>query len=432
MDTNGKTLAKKKILIDTTFLFDQFASRGIGRYGKELVVRLIYFALEEEKVELSLIGFLSFKENLIHFGLQESEINEMEKKIKFFSLGTPKPSGILNIYRWYKSYLPVLKEYNPDIFFSPNFERGLPSHPVLNLFKNFKTKSIVTIYDVIPIAINRYTSKTFLHNLVKKFFYKFMFLGAEKADTVLTISNFSKDDIVKYTKVEKNKIKVIYLGVSESFKQNSMELEPDKQHEILEVYGLKNEKYFFYDSGLEPNKGINELLKIVKKLKNSLVTGVPLAFVIVGKSLAKGRGSEIKAKDALGENFIEKAKVLGVLDNIITTDKISEQILRVLLFNASAYLYLSKYEGFGFGPVQAMKAGIPAIGYNGSCIPEITDGGALLINSTDTENSCRQIVSLLTNKELLDKFVQRGYIVAERYNWDVTAKESWIELKRLL
>lgn len=422
----------KKILIDVTFLFDQNASRGLGRYGKELIRRLINLSLNEEKIQLALAGFLSLSDNLVQFGFSESTIDTLKQKIKFFSFGKSLPSGVRNIFRWRLHYKPVLEEYRPEIFFSPNFERGVPSHPFLNRGMESLPKTIVTVYDVIPIATNRYTSKSFLHNIVRMLAYKFMYLGVEKADTVITISNFSKEDIIRYTSVDPQKIKVIYLGVSDQFKQNSMELEQDKQDEILEKFGVKGTKYFLYDSGLEPNKGINEVLQIIKRLKKSHSPDVPAKLIVVGKSLTKGVGGAIVAKDNLGEKFLEIAEGLGVTENIVATDRISDQILRVLLFNATAYLYLSQYEGFGFGPVQAMAAEIPAIGYNGSCIPEITDGGALLINTKELDSASRQIVNFLEDKEFMDKIVLRGKEVSERYNWDETAKLTWIEIKRLL
>ncbi len=129
---------------------------------------------------------------------------------------------------------------------------------------------------------------------------------------------------------------------------------------------------------------------------------------------------------------MSKAQGLNISENIITTDKISDKDLKYLLFNSAAYINLSTYEGFHFGPVQAMAAGIPAIASDTSCTPEVTKGGAFLINLKNLDGAIRSIKNFLEDDNLKKSYIEKGRLVAKEYNWDKTATQTWSELKNLI
>lgn len=208
--------SKKKILIDTTFLFDQYASRGIGRYGKEVLKRIIPIIIEES-FELHLAGFLNLEQNLIQIGLSQFSIDNLAPKIIFHSFGQPVASSIGNIFDWNKFYKPVIDEVKPSLFFAVHLERGLPSNKILMMREDFVPRTAVMVHDAIPLAINSFSQKGFLQNQAKKFFYKFMWIGVKNADLILTNTNYSKEDIINYGKIGPEKIHVVYLGIDKSF-----------------------------------------------------------------------------------------------------------------------------------------------------------------------------------------------------------------------
>ena len=290
-------------------------------------------------------------------------------------------------------------------------------------------KTVVMAHDAIPLATHSYSSKSFVHNILKGVFYRTMFNGVRHADVVLTNSNFSKNDLIKFGKIKSEKIFPIYLGVDDKFFENT---DASLLNHVVKGFEIQQKNYFIYDSGLEKNKGIFDLIKIFKTITETKIDGVPDKLVLVGKDFTKATGNKIKPKNERADRVIKELKRNGLLKNIVTTDRVSDEDLTVLIKEAYCYFNFSKYEGFSFGPLQAMAAKVPAVVGNYSCLPEVTDGGAFLVDSANTNKASQEIIEYLNNKQLQSQFVEKGRAVAERYNWDQTAEQTWKKIKPLL
>jgi glycosyltransferase involved in cell wall biosynthesis len=405
---------KKKLLVDVTFLFDQYSKRGIGRYGKEMVRRIIL----SNQFDLHLIGFKTFKENLAEF-----EINNLID-IKFHSLGDPVPSGLRNIFRW-GDYSRVINQIKPDLFYAVHFERGLPSTPFLRSGTYIGTKTIVTCHDIIPFVLPdfRYSKKGGIQSFIKSRFYSAMWAGISNADLVITVSEHSKKDIIKHKKIPEDKIKTVYLGISDIFTKENFEKQSINLSKTLKDFQLEDKNYFLYDGGLEFNKGVDELLQIFAGILKASNKAVPNYLVVTGGDFEKGSGSAIRAKTNSGRAFLKIARSLNILENLVTTSRISDFELAAILSNSKTYINMSKYEGFGFGPVQAMAMRVPAIVSNLSCFPEITMGGAFLVDPVQVEESVQRVLSFLTDSKAVQSQVEKGYEVSKTYSWDKSAQE---------
>lgn len=426
---------KIKVLFDLTFLFDQYSKRGIGIYGKNILNRLFKLLTEENlQFELHAIGFNSLTENLAALDYSQFSIEEISNKISFHSIGDSIPSNSKNTKNWGILYRPVLETVQPDIFYAVHFERGLPTVPSFQKKLTKTPKTIVIAHDVIPLVNNKFSSKGFAINYLKKRFYKQLFEGVRNADRVITASEFSKNDIIKYGKVDSKKINVVYLGIDQKFHKDLYNPQKDLEAHILEAYNLENKNYFFYDSGLEANKGIPTLLKIFKEIIAINSAKVPNYLVMIGKDFYKGEGLSIKPRSIEGDKVLQEAKKVGVAQNMITTDKISDEHLIALLFNANIYINLSDYEGFGLGVAQAMSAGIPVVAADASCIPEITQGGAYLLKTNgnvDYKDMAKKIVKYLEDKNEVDSKVKLGLKISKQYDWDKAAEETLELIKKL-
>ncbi|MCA9380674.1 glycosyltransferase family 4 protein [Candidatus Dojkabacteria bacterium] len=422
----------KTILIDITCLFDQYSKRGIGRYTKDLLLRLIKKASQDSSIKISLVGFYDLEQNLREIGFSKFGIEEYQDKITFSSLGEPTLSNYRNIFRWKKTD-EVIFEEEPDLYFAPHFERGLPTTPRLQ-HSFMPKKTVVTAHDVIPLVNNSFSQKNPIMNLLKGIFYRYMWRGVEEADLVLTSSNFSKTDLINYGHIAEDNIEVIYLGINESFFAEKIDsIEETTINEVINRFiGEQRKSYFFYDSGLESNKGIDNMLKIVSRLFEKGGAHIPENLVLVGGDFYQGKGESIKARSALGEYYLKKIKQIGILDRVITTSRISDEELQILLRHASSYIYFSEYEGFGFGPIQAMAAQVPSIINNASCLPEITDGGAFLVDTKDIEDSVNKIYDFLKSEEDQQNIVNKGKEVAQKYNWEKTADQVLENFHKLL
>ncbi len=431
MNTNSNSV--KRVLIDTTFLFDQYALRGIGKTGKELVFRLIPKLLEEN-YEVHLAGFHNLEKNLIQLGFSQFAIEEITQRIAFTSFGEPVPSGIRNILRWGKFFKPLIEDLRPDLFFATHFERGLPTADYLRKQLTYVPKTAVVCHDVIPLKTNKYTNKDLLRNNIKKFLYKLMWSGVKNADLIFTISEFSKQEIASIPGVDESNIKVIYWGISESFYKSNiqMEYDPELVDQVLDFYQLKGLSYFYYDSGIESNKGIFELIDLYAHLKRTGNSKIPERLVITGGDFFRGAGFSIKAKNTAATRILKYASNMGVLESLVTTDRISERDLLILLSNARFYINLSRYEGFGLGIAQAFASEVPVIASNMSCYPEISQNAALLINVDNISESANQTISFIEDGNLIKNNVKKGAQVVQKYNWELTADQYFDAIKNLL
>lgn len=417
------------IMIDATFLFDQYSDRGIGRYGKELLKRLLKIIIDDKDWDVSLIGFNDLERNLVACEFSPLAIEELSENIQFYSLGEPVHSTLKNRSYWKTKYKPIINTVRPHVFFAVHFERGLPSVPEFLDLLTYKPKTVVTAHDAIPLVNNKFSSKSFIHNFFKKRFYLKMWDGVVKADLVLTDSNFSKKDIIEYGKTLEEKIKTVYLGIDETFDKSNEDFSDQEVQSTLNRNGLNTKDYFFYDSGVEPNKGTEYLLGIVGHLIKE--PNLPKTLVVTGRDFKPGKGSQIVALSELARNFLKEAKNLGILENIVTVGNVVFDDVKILLFNAKAHFNFSQYEGFNFPTVQAMRAKIPAIAANTSCIPEITAGGAFLVETVDLQETANLIKTFLSNENSLANHIERAYEISLRYTWDKTAEQTWSEIKAI-
>lgn len=432
-NSSAPNASLKKLLIDVTFLFDQYTKRGIGQYGRNVVKGIILESLENNLYEINLLGFLNLQQNLIALDFSSFQIEEIQNKMHFYTLGEPYHSTIKNVFSWPLYYVPIINKVKPDVYFAAHFERGLPTTETINQQLTHHTKTVVMAHDAIPLAINKFSSKGFIQNKLKERFFRLMWSGVVAADLVMTNTNFSKNDLVKFGGITEDKIKVSYLGIDQEFFNGRTIFNKDIIDQTLDLYSLKSNEYYFYDSGVEPNKSPEELLTMLKALTD--VQGLPKVLALTGSDFEKGVGKDIKPRTVLGENFLRIARKLGVIDNIVTTDKVSRDHLIELLLEARAYMNLSSYEGFSFGPVQAMAARIPAIAANASCTPEVTDGGAYLVDLEKVRDSEAVVKIAKEIKKFLNddiaSHLRKAQNIAKRYSWSKTVDETIAEIKKI-
>jgi glycosyltransferase involved in cell wall biosynthesis len=100
--------------------------------------------------------------------------------------------------------------------------------------------------------------------------------------------------------------------------------------------------------------------------------------------------------------------------------------------NSHAYVYFSDYEGFGFGPVQAMAAEVPSIVNSSSCLPEITQGASMLVDTSDLKSVVESLEKIISEESIRSSLIEKGKSVAKTYNWTETATKTLDELKALL
>ncbi len=260
-------------------------------------------------------------------------------------------------------------------------------------------KQIIVIHDLIFFVYPEYFSffkRNYLRFLVK--------LSARKADNIATISQNTKEDIVKFLGVDSDKISVIYGGVD--FNLFSEVDKSEAQDVVFKEYGIDN--YLYSPSSIYPHKNNEVLIKSFAKLKKE--GKIDQKLVITGVDPHNKKGDlEVMISD------------LGMRDEISYLGRVPFKHIPLLYKGAKAVVYLSKYEGFGLPVIEAMSAGVPVLASNRSSLPEVVGEGGVLVDPDNIDEITDGLHRLLTEEGLKEKCIEKGVMQAKRFSWKKTA-----------
>lgn len=283
-----------------------------------------------------------------------------------------------------------LKKLRIDILHSPNYIT-----PLLKL--GFKI--VLTIHDL-----------TFLlfpekHTITKRLLFgKMVPIFIKMSDKIVSVSENTKKDILKFFNVLEAKIIVTYESYPDYYNYS---IDKEKAKEILVKYGIEK-KYILYIGMIEPRKNIISILKAFVELDKEL----EIDLVIVGK-----KGWYFKEI----EEYMMKIEKLKLRNNIIFTGYVPEEELKYFYKVALMFIYPSLYEGFGLPPLQAMACGIPVITSNISSLPEVVGDAAIKINPHDLGELKNSIKWLYKNKEKRDKLIKKGLENSKKFSLENVA-----------
>ena len=272
--------------------------------------------------------------------------------------------------------------------------------------------SVVTIHDMMFVRYPESYDPDYL-----KFANLFFPLSARRADKIITISEFSKKDIVRFCRVAEEKVEVVYLGVEPEFFQvdaNSASAFVSSQ------YGIGQKPYVFFAGEFGPRKNLENLIRAIAQLK-VMPKCKEIELVLVGERRATGYLSYL-------EILIEE---LGLTGDVRWLDFVPRAHLRYLLKSARLSAYVSLCEGFGLPIIEAMACGTPVVCSNASSMPEIAGNAAVIVDPREVDQIADGIFSLLTQPELAAEFVARGKRRALHFTWENTAVKT-IEIYKSL
>ena len=292
------------------------------------------------------------------------------------------------------NYPKIDKALEADVFFMPHINFiGLSG----------RAKSVIAIHDLSFLRYPEFFSarKNFWHkmvnvkNLLKKF------------DMAVAASENTKRDIMELCGVNENKIKVIYAGVGEEFKNN---IDREKLLEVKNKYKLPD-KFILYLGTVEPRKNVDGIIRAYNQLRIMNYELRDVKLVIAG-----GRGWK-------SENVYREWEKSEFKNDIIFLDYVDGED-KIYLYNlASVFVYPSFYEGFGFPPLEAMASGVPVVASFAASLPEVTGGAALMVDPYNINEIARAMREILTDESLRNKLIARGLERAKKFNWENTARE---------
>lgn len=302
---------------------------------------------------------------------------------------------------WYWFQFPVktiLNKMKPNLFFSPDGFLALGA----------KCKQLPVIHDINFKHFPKDLKSSYA-NYYNKHFPKF----AQAGSRILTVSEYSKEDISKNYSIEKNKIDVVYNGITKGFGARSEIINATTKDKFA-----KGKPYFLFVGSMHPRKNIPMLLKAFDAFKQE--SGAPHLLLCVGPIF--WGGSEI-------ENTCAKLKHRN---DIVFTGRVGEEDLKNIYSAAFCLAYIPYFEGFGIPLVEAMESQIPIITSNNTSMPEVVGDAALTVNPYEISEIQNALKEIYYNENLRNKLVKNGLKRKEIFSWDESAKQVWKSIEHCL
>ncbi len=302
-------------------------------------------------------------------------------------------------YIWFEmSVGNVLNKLKPDLFLSPDGYLSLRA----------RCKSLPVIHDInfahypqdLPYSVRKYYNH---------FFPKF----AKKATRIATVSEFSKQDIVKTYDISNDKIDVVYNGITEYFKP----IDLSEQTKVKNKF-TQGADYFLFVGSLQPRKNIARLLRAFDEFKKNGSNNIKL--LIVGDRY--WWTTEIKqAYDAMQYKT-----------DVIFAGRLNNAELAGVYGASLALTYIPYFEGFGIPIIEAMSCDTPVICSNTSSIPEIAGDAALSVDPMSIDAIKNAMIKIYADENLRKELIKKGRERKNNFSWDKSAKLLWSSIEKTI
>ena len=289
----------------------------------------------------------------------------------------------------------------------------------------YKSKFIVTIHDLIHHRFTQESATT--HNpyvfKIKRFAYHHVIAHAINASqTILTPSNFVKNEIVKTFRVDPAKITVTYEAAEEEYSRKPQTPDPGTQN-LLGEYNIK-QPFIIYVGNAYPHKNLERLLEAFE-----ILTKRHSRSAQRNDQAHSGSEKELKLvlvcpRDIFWKRLKEKIEELRLEEKVILTGYIPPKELSEVLRSAQVYVFPSLSEGFGIPGLNAMAAGLPVVCSNIPTLKEVYGDAALYFNPGSPKDIAAKIKQVMTDKKTRSELVKKGQNHVKKYSWQKMAQET--------
>lgn len=357
------------------------AGKGLGRYTEKLIKNL-----ERVDFENQYVVFLR-QENWDEYTPAASNFKKVKADLPWYTFSE-------------QIFLPrILAREKLDLMHFPHF----------NVPMIYRRKFIVTIHDLILL---KYPTKR--ATTLGPMLYKIKYWGYKKtinraiarASKIITVSNYTKSELVDYFKIDPQKVEVVY-EAADSVESGQLSFPDDlflKRHKITKPFLL-------YVGNAYPHKNLERLLLVFQKLKSK---NFPYQLVLVGK------------EDYFYHRLKAQALRLGLLekDEVVFFGFATQRELAALYQKASLYIFPSYVEGFGLPPLEAMNYGLPVLASSAASLPEILGKAALYFDPKNENETQRVILKATSDEQLRRSLIRLGYSQVKKYSWQKTAQKT--------
>lgn len=366
-----------KIAIDARGI-NWYSGTGIGTYTENVVQNLINI----------------YSDTYFRLYWSEKNLEDFEKDNTDLIFTSKKHTRFFEQNFFYTD----LDRNNIDIYHVPQNGIGLDI--------NIRCKKLITIHDLIPYIMPETVGRGYLLKFLRE-----VPNIIQNADGILTVSEYSKKDILKFFPIDPDKIFVTPLAADSIYKPLDKAICKSK---IREKYNINN-PFILYLGGFSARKNVSTLINSFLKVHSSLNEDYNL--VIAG------------ARKDLGEHLCSKYSHLT--SKIIFTGFIPLNELPYFYNSCDAFVYPSLYEGFGLPPLEAMSCGAPVITSNTTSIPEVVGDSGLLINPHDEDELTNSLEKLLNNESLRKSLSTKSLKQASKFSWRKTATKTFKAYKKI-
>lgn len=368
-----------KIGIDARMLASNF---GIGRYLQELIAALAA-TTPAERLNLDFVIFV--------------KTQEQAQLVESLHLGKVVRANI----HWY-----TIKE---QLKFSKIIDKekiDLMHFPHWNVPLNYHGRFVLTIHDLIMYHFPRPEATTLgpIKFWVKNKFHRLVVQSAaERAEKIITPTQFTRQDVAETLKIPAEKIIVTHLAPAQ--KTTISTISNQEEENILTAYKIQK-PYLLYVGSAYPHKNLAGLIS---------------AWNIFNKQYSHNYELVLAGPPDV---FYKKLLKKNPAENLIFVPNPSDQNLNALYKHARAFVFPSLYEGFGLPPLEAMANKIPTIASKASCLPEILKNAAEYFNPQNPDEIAQTIQKIFTDENLRAQLIATGTDLLPQYSWQKTANQT--------
>lgn len=356
---------------------------GYGHYAKEMLSRMVKQYPEHKFIFL----FDRLYDDAFLFAPNVKAV-----------IVSPPARHALSFAYWYSIKAPLaLRKYKPDVWLQPYGFCSLTS----------RIPQLLVVHD---LAFLHYPQFIAWHH--RWFYQLFTKSFLRKAAGIVTVSEFSKSDIIEQYQVPAQKINVVYNAARAGFQPL-----PWHEKQLTKEGYADGREYFLFTGGIHPRKNLMNLLKAFSLFKKWQHSNMKL--LIAGRLAWKY------------DTVLAKLKTYKYRDDVVLLGYLSEEQLMKITASAYAVIYPSFFEGFGLPIVEAMQCEVPVITSNTSSMPEIGGDAALYADPNNPDAIAKHMLSLYKDETLRNTLIAKGKDRATQFNWDHATEQLWQQLLKL-
>ena len=374
-----------KIALDSWVLSSRFRNHGIYVYTNSLFRELARIAEQQD------VQFCLFTSRSNH-----NDASQIQIETNF----QHRQSRLLSHKHFWRmaGACMAARRANADLLFAPSatvVPKGVPT--------------VCTIHDVTPVLE---PSSGVVVDVAQRFFLR---SAATASRAIITVSQSSKDDLVRFLGIAESKIAVLYPGYDKTA-FNAQAANKAPLHSLLMRLQIAR-PYILHHGVIQPRKNLTRLIEAYRLLIAYNPT-LELDLVLAGP---------------LGWRFHEELEAVArpnAPGRVVLTGALPQHELALLVKGATLAVIPSLYEGFCLPLVEAMACGTATVASNTSCLPEVSGHNLIYFNPLSVDDIAASMRGAIENSQLRDEITRRGQQYVTRYDWQHCANETLRLLKK--